>query len=69
MTLRKHLQGLGYLLVGFGAPLDTEGPVSLSPQFDPEQHETYVRLVMGALNEARPDIPRNLAVTGHYGSG
>lgn len=42
---------------------------SLSPSYDPEQHSDYVGILTTALGKTGTDAPRNIALTGHYGSG
>jgi hypothetical protein len=42
---------------------------SLSPAYVPDQHEGYVNILNAKLAETGPDAPRNIALTGHYGSG
>lgn len=41
----------------------------LSAQYDVEQHQPYVELILEALSPANAVLPHNVAVTGHYGSG
>ncbi len=41
----------------------------LSPEYVPEQHQDYVSLLVGALATRGGQAARNIAVTGHYGSG
>lgn len=69
MTILEQAHRLGRALIELGTRSPEEGLISLSPQFVHEQHETYVRLILGAIAAPRPQVPRNLAVTGHYGSG
>ncbi|NWL12184.1 hypothetical protein DM793_12920 [Paenarthrobacter nitroguajacolicus] len=42
---------------------------SLSPAYVPEQHFEYVEILKRELIRSGLDAPRNLALTGHYGSG
>lgn len=42
---------------------------SLSPKFDAEQHEIYVKILEEQLGKTGAEVPLNLALTGHYGSG
>lgn len=42
---------------------------SLSPEYVPEQHNDYVEILKAELTKSGPDAPRNIALTGHYGSG
>lgn len=41
----------------------------LSPEYVPEQHQDYVNLIVGVLVGRERHAARNIAVTGHYGSG
>lgn len=42
---------------------------SLSPVYAPDQHKDYVDILKAELTKSGPDAPRNIALTGHYGSG
>jgi hypothetical protein len=42
---------------------------SLSPVFNPDEHEGYVRVLTAEMAKSAPDAPLNVALTGHYGSG
>lgn len=42
---------------------------SLSPVYAPDQHKDYVEILKAELTKSGPDAPRNIALTGHYGSG
>lgn len=42
---------------------------SLSPIYDPAQHKDYVAILRAELTRSGSDAPRNIALTGHYGSG
>lgn len=42
---------------------------SLRPVYVPEQHKDYVEILRAELAKSGPDSPRNIALTGHYGSG
>jgi putative protein kinase ArgK-like GTPase of G3E family len=42
---------------------------SLSPAYVPDQHKDYVGILKAELTKSGPDAPRNIALTGHYGSG
>ena len=41
----------------------------LSPAYVADQHEDYVEILKAALAEPGADASRNIALTGHYGSG
>lgn len=43
--------------------------IPLSAQYEAEQHQPYVELILEALSPENAVIPHNIAVTGHYGSG
>lgn len=42
---------------------------SLSPGYVADQHELYVEILKAELTKSGPQAPRNIALTGHYGSG
>ena len=42
---------------------------SLSPAYVADQHKDYVEILKAELTKSGPDAPRNIALTGHYGSG
>ncbi|TFV68121.1 UNVERIFIED_ORG: ATP-binding protein [Bacillus sp. AZ43] len=42
---------------------------SLRPKYEDDQHGQHVVLLLGALRQPGADAPRNIALTGHYGSG
>ncbi|WP_146097553.1 YobI family P-loop NTPase [Nocardia nova] len=42
---------------------------SLSPSYVPDQHKDYVEILKAELTKSGLDAPRNVALTGHYGSG
>ncbi|MGN8246288.1 hypothetical protein ACTHAM_003426 [Cellulomonas soli] len=42
---------------------------SLSPKFIAESHEYYVGILVQQLEQTGAEAPRNIALTGHYGSG
>jgi len=42
---------------------------SLRPSYVPDQHRDYVEILQGELAKSGPDAPRNIALTGHYGTG
>lgn len=42
---------------------------SLSPAYVEQQHGDYVRILKAELAKTGADAPRNIALTGHYGSG
>lgn len=42
---------------------------SLSPAYVKEQHGDYVEILKAELTKTGADAPRNIALTGHYGSG
>ncbi|WP_405475851.1 hypothetical protein [Paenarthrobacter ilicis] len=42
---------------------------SLSPAYDHKQHYHYVQILTSELTRSGPESPRNVALTGHYGSG
>jgi len=42
---------------------------SLSPAYVPDQHHDYVQILEAELTKPGPEAPRNIALTGHYGSG
>lgn len=42
---------------------------TLRPEYTEQRHGIYVRALTDALNRTGPDRPRNIAVTGGYGSG
>ena len=42
---------------------------SLSPAYVPDQHQNYVEILKAELTKSGLDAPRNIALTGHYGSG
>lgn len=42
---------------------------SLSPAYVPDQHHDYVEILEAELTKSSPEAPRNIALTGHYGSG
>jgi hypothetical protein len=42
---------------------------SLSPVYVPDQHHDYVEILEAELTKSGPAAPRNIALTGHYGSG
>jgi hypothetical protein len=48
---------------------DTPKLRSLSPAYIPDQHKNYVEILKAELTKSGPDAPRNIALTGHYGSG
>lgn len=41
----------------------------LSPAYIPGQHQEYVEILKAELTNSGPKAPRNIALTGHYGSG
>lgn len=41
----------------------------LSPAYIPGQHQEYVKILKAELTKSGPKAPRNIALTGHYGSG
>ncbi|MGD7003839.1 hypothetical protein [Corynebacterium halotolerans] len=42
---------------------------SLSPSYVFDQHKDYVEILKAELTQSGPDASRNIALTGHYGSG
>ena len=42
---------------------------SLGPAFDENLHGRHVGIVLNALNDSSSNPPKNIALTGHYGSG
>ena len=54
-----------------GSPASTKTPAlrSLSPRYEPGEHEVYVEILRAELTKTGDDAPRNIALTGHYGSG
>lgn len=42
---------------------------SLTPAYVPDQHKDYVEILKVELAKSGPRAPRNIALTGHYGSG
>lgn len=52
-------------------PAETKAPElrSLSPRYEPAEHEVYVEILKAELVKTGDDAPRNIALTGHYGSG
>jgi hypothetical protein len=42
---------------------------SLSPGFQPQDHDAYVRILVSELSRPGSRVARNIALTGHYGSG
>lgn len=42
---------------------------SLKPVYDHDQHHDYVEVLEAELTRSGPAAPRNIALTGHYGSG
>lgn len=52
-----------------GMTRDTPTLRSLSPVYAPDQHKDYVEILKAELTKSGPDAPRNIALTGHYGSG
>ncbi|MBD3778754.1 MAG: hypothetical protein IE923_05775 [Micrococcales bacterium] len=49
----------------------TDAPAlrSLSPAYDDDRHAYYVSVLVDQLTREGADAPRNIALTGHYGSG
>jgi hypothetical protein len=41
----------------------------LSPKYEPGEHEDYVKILLREAALKGPSAPRNIALTGHYGSG
>lgn len=41
----------------------------LSPEYIDDQHGDYVEILLAELGAVGPDGPKNIALTGHYGSG
>ena len=52
-----------------GAEVDAPNLRSLSPVYIPDQHGEYVDILVAELSKAAVWAPRNVALTGHYGSG
>lgn len=48
---------------------DTPRLRPLSPTYAPDQHKDYVEILIAELTKSGTDAPRNVALTGHYGSG
>lgn len=42
---------------------------TLGPRYDSDQHQVYVEILLRALAEKGPQAPKNIALTGHYGTG
>lgn len=42
---------------------------TLSPRFEEDEHGYYANALFAQLVRVGPDAPRNIALTGHYGSG
>ena len=42
---------------------------TLGPQYDSDQHLVYVEILLRALADNGPRAPKNIALTGHYGTG
>lgn len=47
----------------------SDGLLYLRPDFDEDEHGTYVEVMLSALNDETPSRPLNIALTGSYGSG
>ncbi|WP_370530164.1 YobI family P-loop NTPase [Gordonia polyisoprenivorans] len=52
-----------------GVTTDVPRLRSLSPTYVPDQHKDYVEILTAELTKSGSDAPRNVALTGHYGSG
>ncbi|WP_157888954.1 hypothetical protein [Mycolicibacterium fortuitum] len=75
MKLRSQLAELSLKLHQWlatgprGAEADAPNLRSLSPVYVADQHGDYVSVLVGELSKAAAWAPRNVALTGHYGSG
>lgn len=65
----RRLRRRGGPLGALGMMRDTPNLRSLSPAYVPDQHKDYVEILRAELTKSGSDAPRNIALTGHYGSG